>query len=170
MRWLNRLKWTGTALLAVLLATFALSSFWCFVARGRAAAVHIHNGQVHLEWSDSPGIQRYWQSVYGRGIGYYRIHTNLDWSLPQVLHTGYVDLPLPAFWIATCPLWLVILIVAVPTLLLWMLCCAFQRWRRTANCCRKCGYDLTGNVSGVCPECGRAVPTRNPKREPCKGD
>ena len=20
--------------------------------------------------------------------------------------------------------------------------------------CRKCGYDLTGNVSGVCPECG----------------
>jgi rubrerythrin len=23
--------------------------------------------------------------------------------------------------------------------------------------CRKCGYDLTGNVSGVCPECGEAV-------------
>jgi hypothetical protein len=23
--------------------------------------------------------------------------------------------------------------------------------------CRSCGYDLTGNVSGVCPECGGAV-------------
>lgn len=23
--------------------------------------------------------------------------------------------------------------------------------------CRSCGYDLTGNVSGVCPECGAAV-------------
>lgn len=23
--------------------------------------------------------------------------------------------------------------------------------------CRSCGYDLTGNVSGVCPECGTAV-------------
>lgn len=24
--------------------------------------------------------------------------------------------------------------------------------------CWKCGYDLTGNVSGVCPECGASVP------------
>lgn len=23
--------------------------------------------------------------------------------------------------------------------------------------CRKCGYDLTGNVSGVCPECGETA-------------
>jgi hypothetical protein len=28
---------------------------------------------------------------------------------------------------------------------------------RLLNCCRTCGYDLTGNASGVCPECGRAV-------------
>jgi hypothetical protein len=26
--------------------------------------------------------------------------------------------------------------------------------------CRGCGYNLTGNVSGVCPECGRAVVPR----------
>lgn len=25
--------------------------------------------------------------------------------------------------------------------------------------CRFCGYDLTGNVSGVCPECGNPIPT-----------
>lgn len=23
--------------------------------------------------------------------------------------------------------------------------------------CRKCGYDLTGNISGRCPECGESV-------------
>jgi hypothetical protein len=23
--------------------------------------------------------------------------------------------------------------------------------------CKKCGYNLTGNVSGVCPECGTAI-------------
>ncbi|NLE59111.1 MAG: hypothetical protein GX616_12175 [Planctomycetes bacterium] len=25
------------------------------------------------------------------------------------------------------------------------------------GCCAKCGYDLTGNVSGVCPECGEKI-------------
>jgi rubrerythrin len=29
--------------------------------------------------------------------------------------------------------------------------------RMPANRCDKCGYDLTGNTSGVCPECGSAV-------------
>lgn len=39
--------------------------------------------------------------------------------------------------------------VAVPTALLW--------WRDRpfpSGHCRQCGYDLTGNVSGRCPECG----------------
>ena len=26
--------------------------------------------------------------------------------------------------------------------------------------CKGCGYDLTGNISGVCPECGRPSPRR----------
>ena len=30
-----------------------------------------------------------------------------------------------------------------------------RRW--APGHCRQCGYDLTGNESGVCPECGRAV-------------
>jgi hypothetical protein len=29
-----------------------------------------------------------------------------------------------------------------------------RRRRRPAGCCRRCSYDLTGNISGVCPECG----------------
>ncbi|RJP32468.1 MAG: hypothetical protein C4547_13800 [Phycisphaerales bacterium] len=32
-----------------------------------------------------------------------------------------------------------------------------QSRRRPPNECGHCGYDLTGNVSGRCPECGRAV-------------
>lgn len=24
--------------------------------------------------------------------------------------------------------------------------------------CKKCGYNLTGNVSGICSECGTSVP------------
>jgi predicted Zn-ribbon and HTH transcriptional regulator len=30
--------------------------------------------------------------------------------------------------------------------------------------CRNCGYNLTGNVSGICPECGTAVAARKQSR------
>jgi len=29
--------------------------------------------------------------------------------------------------------------------------------RRRRGLCTQCGYDLTGNMSGVCPECGQAI-------------
>lgn len=29
--------------------------------------------------------------------------------------------------------------------------------RQKTNCCTTCGYSLTGNISGVCPECGSAT-------------
>lgn len=33
--------------------------------------------------------------------------------------------------------------------------------RRRRGCCVACGYDLTGNVSGACPECGADVAARD---------
>lgn len=48
------------------------------------------------------------------------------------------------------PLWVPSLIVAIPTALLWWL----GREGFPPQCCPKCGYDSTGNTSGVCPECG----------------
>jgi hypothetical protein len=33
-----------------------------------------------------------------------------------------------------------------------------RRRRRRRGLCAACGYDLTGNVSGVCPECGGVAP------------
>ncbi len=33
-----------------------------------------------------------------------------------------------------------------------------RRWRRRKrNLCVLCGYNLTGNTSGVCPECGKRI-------------
>jgi hypothetical protein len=31
-------------------------------------------------------------------------------------------------------------------------------WAELDAACLSCGYDLTGNTSGVCPECGTAIP------------
>jgi len=66
--------------------------------------------------------------------------------------------------------------VGVP---LWILCVIFgayptvmflrgpvRRWnRRRRGRCARCGYDLSGNESGVCPECGSPVDDR---RQPAK--
>ena len=49
------------------------------------------------------------------------------------------------------PLW----VVLMPALALAIL--AWRRGRVPSGACRACGYDLTGNVSGRCPECGRSV-------------
>jgi hypothetical protein len=58
-------------------------------------------------------------------------------------------------WFFYLPLWVPFLLAAFPTaVLLWL-----DRRRIPPHCCQSCGYDLTGNVSGVCPECGR---TRGP--------
>lgn len=37
----------------------------------------------------------------------------------------------------------------------------YMRWhdkRHPPDHCQKCGYDLTGNISGTCPECGTDAP------------
>lgn len=47
------------------------------------------------------------------------------------------------------PLWTILVVIGVPTAFLW-----YRDRRRPKGHCRSCGYDLTGNVSGVCPECG----------------
>ena len=50
------------------------------------------------------------------------------------------------------PILAVFLAVAVPTLLVWRLC---PKPAKPGHC--RCGYDLHGNESGVCPECGIEV-------------
>ena len=40
-----------------------------------------------------------------------------------------------------------------------------MRWKfieSDGRYCEKCGYDLTGNVSGRCPECGSPIATQAP--------
>jgi len=38
-----------------------------------------------------------------------------------------------------------------------ILCLMYIGPRSLDGCCKKCGYNLTGNVSGICPECGEQI-------------
>lgn len=57
-------------------------------------------------------------------------------------------------WCIWIPLWLPLVAIGVPTgWFIW-----HDRRRRGIQLCRHCHYDLTGNISGICPECGTAIP------------
>lgn len=62
------------------------------------------------------------------------------------------------YYYIVIPLWIPFVVVCAPTLLLWWR----DRSRIPPGCCHNCGYDLTGNVSGVCPECGGAITSGSP--------
>ncbi len=54
------------------------------------------------------------------------------------------------------PTVLAVLLAAYPTIA--FIRGPLRRWRRRRRgWCVKCGYDLTGNVTGVCPECGSEI-------------
>jgi hypothetical protein len=60
------------------------------------------------------------------------------------------------FYQVGVPLWSLLLIIGAPT--------CFGVWRNRRRIppghCRTCGYNLTGNVSGACPECGERIQDR----------
>jgi hypothetical protein len=63
------------------------------------------------------------------------------------------------------PYWLIVSATAIlPVTGLWKL--VASRLRMEWNLCATCSYDLTGNTSGTCPECGTALPTPAKTLEP----
>jgi len=63
----------------------------------------------------------------------------------------YYDFPIDFFVLG-----LVLLPIALPTAWLWHR----DRRRIPPGHCPGCGYNLTGNTSGVCSECGKPTPAR----------
>ena len=64
-------------------------------------------------------------------------------------------------WYVIIPVWQIsLLLLNLP--LIWLLIRTRRflvlRRRRKNGLCLQCGYNLTGNVSGVCPECGTSIP------------
>jgi hypothetical protein len=59
-------------------------------------------------------------------------------------------------------------IVAVTLIapLWWVVALVVRRRRRNAGLYAKCSYDLTGNTSGTCPECGAPIPSSTATPQP----
>ena len=133
---------TGTTLSALIAAAFVVSARWQLAFQfptSRGPTLYVASGSVRLVTDDMllVTVSAYQHSGgLGRWNGWYAA----PFRLPGAAR--------PAFFIE-CPLWLPFVIVAVPTLLAWRF---WPKPPKPGHC--RCGYDLRGNVSGVCPECG----------------
>ena len=134
--------WTGLAVCVLLLIVGVASMWWdaSWTSEQRNRRIYLVGGQIEVLWARGgahftlviPG----WQVL--RGDSYY----DIGWW-PKI-HTN------PLQRLVTIPLWIPLVVVAIPTGFLWRR----ERKRPRPGHCRSCGYNLTGNVSGVCPECG----------------
>ena len=140
-RW-YRLKWVGlTACLALLVAR---------VAPGNK--IIVKNTEIWLinfcviisHQPVGPGIEddiwHNWKTTVANDPGFlpkYRSITRRAGSLM------YISLPLQPFFL--------FMLIATLVLFCWLV------RRYSPGHCQQCGYDLTGNESGTCPECGTAV-------------
>lgn len=143
-RWSHVCKWLGV----ILFLTITMG--WCASFRGSPHLVYRGRHVTIGVWS---GCLSFGSSTLRRDdTGWW---AGLSQSIPDSIRwwPALFRKQRPAdgyyYWRVALPLWLLALVIAVPTLFLW--------WcgrRFPAGHCRSCGYDLTGNTSGKCPECG----------------
>ena len=145
----SAIKWIG-AVITALLAIIWIGSAWCTCGFSQPGGpgVGVAFGQFRIRSDDSRSPSQFahgWHFYYVPGGGF-------EWwfrGMPYDSTAGYGYL--------LVPLWFPLLLVGVPTMLIWR---SDRRGRRAerGKVCPKCGYDRTGlPPERVCPECGMPV-------------
>ncbi len=154
-------KWGGVTLCVLLFALW-LASGWCDATverydksstSARRQDAWVSQGLLHssIITSDEvgPGTRYEWRMYCNRrfagSLWGPPAPPSWSWGFGKVVSPdrNYVFM-----WI---PLWLPFLLIALPTgFLFW----SDHRKRTRVGHCTTCGYDLKGNTSGTCPECG----------------
>ncbi len=124
--------WTGTLLSLFIAAAFVVSAWWLAAAQARKVCVYFVGGSITVAWDDRLA------TPLAAEQHVYRLNFWNRWAAG----VRYLEFPLYAAFA----------IVAIPTLLVWRF---WPKPVKPGHC--RCGYDLTGNTSGVCPECGADV-------------
>jgi hypothetical protein len=152
-------KWVGTCLTVLILVAALISlrftvSCW---SRSGDGVGWLATGQLELSLTIRTGHKTNTREALPRALSGVRITRSTGPLLarwrwrPYARSHSFAQGETTLFvWI---PLWLPFVICALPSCLLWWL----DRRRTRAGFCVGCGYDLTGNVSGRCPECGTPI-------------
>ena len=146
------MKWSGTVLTVLLLVVWVGSAWWIAGVRlVRTGTLGVRYGQVLIAWNEP------WSIIPDYGDWYPpRRHSDpFSWWFDgwRVTAGGVT------YTRVLIPIWVLVVLVATPTLWLWRC----DR-RRQPSLCVKCGYDLRGADHEVCPECGAALQRAAPVR------
>lgn len=153
LRWLNALKGTSTVLLVLVAVVYVVSLWSSFGFNLKIGEQLIcatcDSGQLRFAYYGQdrdpaqPRFRAYYQHTY----------LFLDRAGPQ----GTIERNPLVIWFYL-PLWIPTGFLLASTGVLWWL----GRRRRNGDRCDGCGYNLCGNVSGTCPECGLALSASGP--------
>ena len=139
-RALYSLSIMGLVVSVTLVALCLLSVRWLFGYVGGAGAFVFDYGEVYFTRVHDPALSLsptgWLCELTGESPGF--------WRLPHFVSGGVSVLYVP--------LWLPFLVVAIPSVIVW-----WRSRRARRGHCERCGYNLAGNVSGICPECGTAI-------------
>jgi len=141
-------QWCGVSARVVTAVAFGLST-WQAINWERSDGrliLSLTSGTLEVVWP--PPAWKDDGSRYGPGwfIGnYVSGRLSVDWRFKYTAMRG-------AYQFLRIPLWAPFIGFVVPTVWLWR---RGRRHMQPGHC--RCGYDLTGNESGRCPECGLRI-------------
>ena len=149
---------TAIAWIGSLVAPLPTTRDWTsWSGPGSKTRYMIHNGWIGIARNvdvSSPNYIMDWRGAsHFAGFWYWRNFRAPESPGGRILR----GVPMKRVTVVVFPLWFpFLLFFAYPVLaFIW------GPWRRHRHrrkgLCLKCGYDLTGNVSGRCPECGEAT-------------
>ncbi len=139
-------KWVCLACSVMRVATIAVSHFRYVVIQAPNVSTLMYRGRLGIGTSRLPG-----PGLAPRDS----IHFRAKPIEPRGPLFPWFDsiVTLDGWNMIVIPLWLPLACMTILALVLFIR----NRARRIQGLCRKCDYDLTGNKSGVCPECGTQI-------------
>jgi hypothetical protein len=151
-RFLRILKWLTLGLCLLTFAAMAASGLRTIYYEAHGWGLRLDEGILTAHWGfPSESVPP------GRGL--------YGWNFrPMTTRLGFRLLfPKLESWpdgrtILYLGVWILLVPLATTTAVLWWL----DRRRIPPGHCRHCGYNLTGNTSGRCPECGTACDIKQP--------
>ncbi len=159
-------KWTGLLTLLLLMVVFLLSGWWKFsVTWVRIPSVNLAGDFADTKWVQVSDGQIWFIRVTKKSefvrddVTWYVYSMNSpQWriwgSYKKYVNVAHLGNDVWTEWCTDLcvPLWIPVCLVGLPTVVAW-----YRDRRFPPENCQACNYNLTGNTSGICPECGCAT-------------